>query len=76
MLKAAWMRTEGRLVDDVRTRGVAPGRRRLALGLTSIIGREDGSVIEVFPDGTEKVLKGPSDQAPVKGTRTVDDAEK
>lgn len=64
------------MVDDVRTRGVAPGRRRLALGLTSVIGREDGSVVEVFPDGTEKVLKGPSEGAPPEGERTADDAER
>ena len=62
-------------MDDVRTRGVEPGRRRLALGLTSVIGREDGSVVEVFPDGTEKVLKGPTDAPLAEGTRT-DDARK
>ena len=47
--------------DDVRTQGIEPGRRRLALGLTSVIGREDGSVVEVFPDGSEKVLEGPGE---------------
>lgn len=48
-------------MDDVRTQGIEPGRRRLALGLTSVIGREDGSVVEVFPDGSEKVLEGPDE---------------
>ena len=63
-------------MDDVRTRGVEPGRRRLALGLTSVIGREDGSVVEVFPDGTEKVLKEPTNAPPAEGARTAGDAGK
>ena len=46
-------------MDHVRTQGLEPGRRRLALGLTSVIGRKDGSVVEVFPDGSEEVLEGP-----------------
>lgn len=39
-----------------RTSGLDPVARRLQLGLSAIIGRSDGSVIEVFPDGTETVL--------------------
>ena len=62
-------------MDDVRTKGIEPGRRRLALGLTSVIGREDGSVVEVFPDGSEKVLEGPGEGRPREAVqqKTADD---
>ena len=46
-------------MKDPRTEGVAPGLRRLQVGLTSVIGREDGAVVEVFPDGSEVVLVEP-----------------
>lgn len=59
-------------MEDPRTRGVKPGKRRLELGLTSVIGREDGSVIEVFPDGSETLLVAPRDREsdPVKEQST------
>ena len=51
-------------MEDPRTRGIEPGRRRLQLGLSSIIGREGGIVVEVFPDGTETILVGPDAKEP------------
>ena len=39
-----------------RTSGIDPVARRLQLGLSAIIGRPDGAVVEIFPDGTERVL--------------------
>ena len=39
-----------------RTGGFNPAARRLQLGLSAIIGRPDGTVVEIFPDGTETVL--------------------
>lgn len=33
------------------TSGINPVTRRLQLGLSAIIGRPDGTVVEVFPDG-------------------------
>ena len=39
-----------------RTSGFSPADRRLQLGLSAIIGRPDGTVVEIFPDGTETVL--------------------
>lgn len=58
------MHKEEHLMEDLRTQGVEPGRRRLQLGLSSIIGREGGVVVEVFPDGTETVLFGPGAKEP------------
>ncbi len=39
-----------------RTSDFSPADRRLQLGLSAIIGRPDGTVVEIFPDGTETVL--------------------
>lgn len=47
-----------------RTEGVAPGLRRLQVGLSSVIVRGDGAVVEVFPDGSEVVLVEPQDPNP------------
>ena len=51
-----------------RTSGISPAARRLQLGLSAIVGRPDGAVVEMFPDGTEVVLDPPgqssSDQDP------------
>ena len=46
-----------------RTRGVNPAARRLQLGMSAIVGRSDGAVVELFPDGTEVVLHGPKEPA-------------
>ena len=40
-----------------RTSGFSPADRRLQLGLSAIIGRPDGTVVEIFPDGTETALR-------------------
>lgn len=42
-----------------RTQGVSPASRRLQLGLSAIVGRPDGAVVELFPDGREVVLDPP-----------------
>ena len=44
-----------------RTKGVNPAARRLQLGMSAIVGRSDGAVVELFPDGREVVLDPPSD---------------
>ena len=44
-----------------RTRGINPAARRLQLGMSAIVGRPDGAVVELFPDGTEVVLHGPKE---------------
>lgn len=58
-----------------RTDGVSPGRRRLQLGLSAIIGRKDGSVVEIFPDGTERVLM-PGRQLAVPHRENPEDPER
>ncbi|MYE82298.1 MAG: hypothetical protein F4X36_10770 [Gammaproteobacteria bacterium] len=40
-----------------RLRGVDPVARRLAAGLSAIVGDREGNVFEVFPDGTRTVLE-------------------
>ena len=42
-----------------RTKGVSPASRRLQLGLSAIVSRPDGAVVELFPDGREVVLDPP-----------------
>ena len=42
-----------------RTKGISPATRRLQLGLSAIVSRPDGSVVELFPDGKEVVLDPP-----------------
>ena len=49
-----------------RTRGVNPAARRLQLGMSAIVGRPDGAVVELFPDGTEVVLHAP--KVPTEGS--------
>lgn len=46
-----------------RTQGVSPGLRRLQVGLCAIVGREDGAVVKLFPDGREEVLHPPKGSA-------------
>ena len=46
-----------------RTQGVSPGLRRLQVGLCAIVGREDGAVVKLFPDGREVVLHPPKESA-------------
>lgn len=46
-------------IDDegmARTKGVNPAARRLQLGMSAIVERPDGTVVELFPDGREVVL--------------------
>ena len=48
-------------IDDegiARTKGVNPAARRLQLGMSAIVERPDGAVVELFPDGREVVLHG------------------
>ncbi len=55
-----------------RTRGINPAARRLQLGMSAIVGRPDGAVVELFPDGTEVVLhppKEPSERLDPKPSR-------
>ena len=42
--------------STARINGFSPAARRLQLGLSAIVGRLDGTVVEIFPDGTEVVL--------------------
>ena len=44
-----------------RTKGINPAARRLQLGLSAIVGRPDGAVVELFPDGRGVVLDPPSE---------------
>ena len=53
-----------------RVRGVDPAARRLAVGLSAIVGDKDGNVIEVFPDGTRTILdKGSSPTTDIRMRR-------
>ena len=45
----------------VRTTGVNPAARRLQLGMSAVVGRPDGAVVELFPDGREAVLHAPEE---------------
>lgn len=47
-----------------RTKGVSPASRRLQLGLSAIVSRSDGAVVELFPDGREVVLDPPRESGP------------
>ena len=44
-----------------RTSGVSPASRRLQLGLSAIVSRPDGAVVELLPHGTEVVLHPPTE---------------
>ncbi len=46
----------------MRTEGIYPAADRLRVGLNAIVGRPDGSVIKLCPDGTEEVLVPPKQQ--------------
>ena len=56
-----------------RTRGVNPAARRLQLGMSAIVGRPDGAVVELFPDGTEVVLHGPKEHSESFNPNPTDD---
>lgn len=62
-------------MKDLRPEGIAPELRRLKVGLTSVIGLEDGAVVEVFPDGSDVVLvqlrdsNTESEQRPTKNSQ-------
>ncbi len=56
-----------------RTRGVNPAARRLQLGMSAIVGRPDGALVELFPDGTEVVLHGPKERAESFDPNPADD---
>ena len=43
-------------MEDFRFKGIAPGKRRLEMGLPAVIRPEDGAVVEISPDGGEKIL--------------------
>lgn len=47
-----------------RTNGISPASRRLELGLSAIVSRPDGAVVELFPDGKEVVLDPPRESGP------------
>ena len=55
---------------EARLRGVDPVARRLAVGLSAIVGDKEGNVFEVFPDGTRTVLT----KAPTPPPSTPSDA--
>ena len=46
----------------IRTMGIHPAADRLKVGLNAIVGRPDGSVVKLRPDGTEEVLHPPEQQ--------------
>ena len=46
----------------IRTMGLHPAADRLKVGLNAIVGRPDGSVVKLRPDGTEEVLHPPEEQ--------------
>lgn len=48
---------------QARTKGISPASRRLQLGLSAIVSRPDGAVVELFPDGREVVLDPPNEPA-------------
>ena len=54
-----------------RTKGISPTARRLQLGLSAIVGRPDGAVVELFPDGREVVLDPPSEPRPDHDTNSA-----
>lgn len=56
-----------------RTKGVSPGLRRLQVGLCAIVGREDGAVVKLFPDGREEVLHPPKESADGSNSPLGDD---
>ncbi len=56
-----------------RTQGVSPGLRRLQVGLCAIVGREDGAVVKLFPDGREEVLHPPKEGADGSNSSLADD---
>ena len=39
-----------------RTKGLDPAGDRLRVGLPAVIGRPDGTVVKIFPDGSEVIL--------------------
>ena len=41
---------------EARLRGVNPAARRLAAGLSAIVGDKEGNVVEIFPDGTRTIV--------------------
>ena len=41
-----------------RTKGLDPVADRLRVGLPAVIGRPDGTVVKIFPDGSEELLSG------------------
>ena len=55
---------QNRLVREaiIRTEGIHPAADRLKVGLNAIVGRPDGSVVKLCPDGTEEMLVPPKQQ--------------
>lgn len=41
-----------------RTKGLDPAADRLRVGLPAVIGRPDGAIVKIFPDGSEELLSG------------------
>lgn len=56
-----------------RTQGVSPGLRRLQVGLCAIVGREDGAVVKLMPDGREMVLHPPKESTDGSNSPLADD---
>ena len=55
-----------------RTLGISPAARRLQLGMSAVVGRADGTVVELFPDGTEVVLHNPKEPTQQPDPKQVD----
>lgn len=42
-----------------RTKGLDPAADRLRVGLPAVVGRPDGAIVKIFPDGSEELLSRP-----------------